>query len=158
MTDELPQPDDPDRVFLSIFVDIRDIIALYDPRDIPQPNIGFEAVPKFTFRCRDTLQRVVVDDVKKQITTYIWDHIHQRICTSDFVLLFNPSLVTQHRWTYGFLKLDYTLTWMEVLHRTDLPLNTLTIKLETCTTSRWQWLKDHRMLSPPRLIRQRSPV
>ena len=69
MTDETPPPDDPDRVFLSIFVDIRDLIALYDRRDIPQPNIGFESVPIFTFRCRDTLHRLVVDDVKKQITT-----------------------------------------------------------------------------------------
>ncbi len=101
---DLP-PDHPDRVFLSIFVDIREIIALYDVRRIPQSNIGFERVPIFTFRCRDTLQHYVVHDVKKKITTYVWEHIHQNIRTSDFVLLFNPRLATRHRWTPGLLKL-----------------------------------------------------
>ena len=150
---DLPTPgQQPDRVSLSIFVDIRDIVLT---RGNPAPTslYGLARVPVFTFRNRDTLQQLRVDDVKQKISSYIWDHVHLDIRTSDFVLLVNPSLATQHRWTPGLLKLNYTLTWYEVLHQIHLPLNTPTIMLETCTTSQWQWIQDHHLSSTPRLLR-----
>ena len=80
------------------------------------------------------------------ISSYIWDHVHLDIRTSDFVLLVNPSIATQHRWTPGLLKLNYTLTWYEVLHQMDLPLNTPTIMLETCTKFLRQGRKPFRRI------------
>ncbi len=151
---DLPTPgqQQPDRVFLSIFVDIRDIVLT---RGNPSFTslYGLARVPVFTFRSRDTLQQFRVDDVKQKISDYIWNHVQLDIRTSDFVLLCNPSLATQHRWTPGLLKLNYTLTWYEVLHQIDLPLNTPTIMLETCTASQWKWIQDHQLSSTPRLLR-----
>ncbi len=150
---DLPTPGpQPDRVFLSIFVDIRDIVLT---RGNPTSTslYGLERVPVFTCRSLETLQQLCVDDVKQKISTYIWDHVHLDIRTSDFVLLVNPSLITQHRRTPGLVKLNYNLTWYEVLHQIDLPLNTPTIMLETCTTSQWKWIQDHHISSTPRLLR-----
>ena len=62
------------------------------------------------------------------ISSYIWDHVHLDIRTSDFVLLVNPSIATQHRWTPGLLKLNYTLM------------------LETCTTFLRQGRKPFRRI------------
>lgn len=150
-THDLTTAGHPDRVFLSLFVDIRDIVLLGSNPSFTS-LYGLERVPIFTFRSRDTLQQFRVDDAKKKISNYIWDHVQLDIRTSDFVLLLNPSLATQHRWTPGLLKLDYTLTWYEVIHQVDLPLRTSTIMLETCTTSQWKWIQDHQLSSTPRLL------
>ena len=150
---DLPTPgqQQPGQVFLSIFVDIRDIVLT---RGNPALTslYGLERVPVFTFRSRDTLQQFRVDDVKQKISVLIWEQLQLAIRTSDFVILFNPSLATHHRWSPGLLKLSYNLTWYEVLHQIDLPVNTPTMMLETCTTSQWQWIQDHHLSSTPRLL------
>ena len=66
---DLPTPGQqlPDRVFLSIFVDIRDIVLT---RGNPASTslYGLERAPVFTFQSCDTLQQLRVDDVKQKIT------------------------------------------------------------------------------------------
>ena len=150
---DLPTPGpQPNRVHFSIYVDTRDIVLTRGNPSFASLS-GLIRVPMFTFRSQDTLQQFRVDDVKQKLSDYIWQQIHLDIRTSDFVILCNPSLATRHRWTPGLLKLNYTSTWYEVLHQLDLPLNTPTLMLETCTTSQWQWMQDHQLSSTPRLIR-----
>ena len=150
---DLPTPGQlqPGQVSLSIYVDIRDIV-LTRGNLAPTSLSGLERVPVFTFRSRDTLQQFRVDDVKQKISIFIWEQLQLDIRTSDFVILFNPSLATQHRWSPGLLKLNYDTTWYEVLYQLDLPLHTPTLMLETCTTSQWKWIQDHHLSSTPRLL------
>ena len=149
---DLPTPGpQPNRVHFSIYVDTRDIVLTRGNPSFASLS-GLIRVPMFTFRSQDTLRQFRVDDVKQKLSDYIWQHVHLDIRTSDFVILCNPSLATRHRWTPGLLKLNYTSTWYEVLHQLDLPLNTPTLLLETCTTSQWQWMQDHQLSSTPRLI------
>ena len=130
---KMPTPGpQPNRVHFSIYVDTRDIVLTRGNPSFASLS-GLIRVPMFTFRSQDTLQQFRVDDVKQKLSDYIWQQLHLDIRTSDFVILCNPSLATRHRWTPGLLKLNYTSTWYEVLHQIDLPLNTPTLMLETCT-------------------------
>ena len=139
-------------------VDIRDIV-LTRGNLAPASLSGLERVPVFTFRSRDTLQQFRVDDVKQKISVFIWEQLQLDIRTSDFVILFNPSLATQHRWSPGLLKLSCNLTWYQVLYQLDLPIHTPTMMLETCTTPQWQWIQDRRLLasSNPELFSDCTP-
>ena len=132
------------------------ILFLHEPIHHLPHYLASSEFPCSLFAAKTPSDNSGVDDVKQKLSDYIWQHVHLDIRTSDFVILCNPSLATRHRWTPGLLKLNYTSTWYEVLHQLDLPLNTPTLLLETCTTSQWQWMQDHQLsfdtkIDPPRL-------